>query len=165
MKITDWKSIERKLTNEAKKFLIDAYGIQLDIPVRVNGRLKSTHGVFKHKSSRKESMSIEIGKTYIENHPWETVYSTLKHECIHYYLYERDLPYKDGHPYFENELKKHGSHSTGTVRYKGKVVEYVCTADGCKTTYRKKKRYPRNGQGYRSGCCKAPIKFVGEKII
>ena len=163
MKISDWNMMQRKLYNEAKKFLMEAYGIELRIPVKINGRMKSKHGVFKHMCSYKKSVSIEIGKVYIENNSWETIYSTLKHECIHHALYELDKPFKDGHPYFEAELVKHGSHSTGTVPYRGKVVVYACS--GCGREIKRKKRYPRNGAGYTAMCCKAPIKFVGERIV
>lgn len=165
MKVTDWNTMKLVLEKNAREFLMDAYGLELKIPVLINSRLKSKNGVFWHRTNRKESLRIEISKTYIEHQEWKTVLSTLKHECIHYALYEMDKPYEDGTPTFEAEIVKHGSHSTGTVAYKGKVVQYACTADGCKTVYQKKKRYPRDGKGYRSGCCKAPIKNVGETIV
>jgi SprT-like protein len=165
MLVDDWKAMERKIENTARRFLKEAYGFELAIPVKVNGRMKSKHGCFWSKRGRKESVRIDIAKVYIENQDWETIYSTIKHECIHYVCYEMDKPYNDGDDYFESELKKHGSHSTRTVPYRGKVVEYVCTADGCSTVYQKKKKYPRNGKGYTSGCCKAPIKFNGEKVL
>lgn len=163
--VLDWKAMQKRVEKHARDFLMEAYGFELNIPIILNGRLKSKNGCFWHKSTRKESLRIEISKTYIEHQAWETVCSTIRHECIHYFLYESDRPYKDGHPVFEGELKKWNCHSTGTISYKGRVVEYECSAEDCNTVYRKKKKYPRNGLGYTSGCCKAPIKYVGEKII
>lgn len=165
MRVVSWEAVNRKLTLEARKFLKEAYGFELAIPVKVNGRMKSTFGVFKHARGRKESVCIELGKNYILHNEWKTIYETLIHECIHYWCFEMDRPYRDGDAFFENELRKHGSHSTGTVSYKGKVVQYACTADGCSKIYQKKKRYPRDGAGYRSGCCRAPIKNIGFKMV
>jgi len=165
MKVVSWQEIEKKLNEEAKKFLMEAYGMKLEIPVIANGRLKAAHGKFWYNKREKQSARIEISKMYIEHQPWEMVYSTLKHECIHHALFELNKPFKDGDTYFENELKKHGSHSTGTVAYKGRVVVYACTNDGCDTTYERKRRLNHNGKGYTSGCCKASLKCLGEKII
>ncbi|MEX3625076.1 SprT-like domain-containing protein [Viridibacillus arvi] len=162
MKFTSWEDVQKTLEVEATEFLDRAYGIELDIPIVINSRLKSTYGCFKFKPKTREPLRIEIGKNYIENQKWETVIETLIHECIHYALYVQNLPYRDGHPLFEAELKKHGSHSTGTVKYHGKVVQYDCPS--CGKVYQKKKRYPRN-QTYKSGCCRQPIRFIGEKIV
>lgn len=163
MEVSNFIEFQRKLNDDAREFLMRAYGLDLDIPVKINGRLKSSHGRFTHSGSRKESIKIEISKTYIEHYDWETIYKTLVHECIHYALYELDKPYRDGTPLFESEIIKHNSHSTKTNPYRGKVVEYGCPC--CNKTYRKKKRYPRNGVGYVSGCCKKQIVFLGEKIV
>lgn len=165
MRVLDWKAMERKLESDAREFLLEAYGLELKIPVVVNSRLKSTYGRFIHRDIRntRQSLRIEMGKNYIEHQEWQTIYETLKHECIHYALYELGKPYKDGHPLFESELKKHGSHSTGTVAYRGKVVQYGCPC--CNKVWSKRKKYPRNGAGYRCPKCKEQIKFLGEKII
>lgn len=163
MQVECWKSMEEKLERNAREFLMEAYGIELKIPVVINPRLKKVYGRFRYYKNRKESIRIEMSKNYIMYQDWKTIYETLKHECIHHALYELDKPYRDGDSYFESELKKHGSHSTGTVEYKGKVVEYICT--GCNRISRVKRRYPRNGAGYVCGRCESPIKFHGEKIL
>ncbi|MFJ8247342.1 SprT-like domain-containing protein [Peribacillus asahii] len=162
MKVNSWLMMGFKLEQEARKFLKEAYNLELEVPVLINGRLKSTYGRFVHNRVQKRPVKIEISKNYIEHQEFETVRETLLHECIHYALYMKGLPYKDGHPVFEAELKKWGSHSTGTVKYHGKVVQYACPS--CGYTYNKKKRYPRN-RAYHSGCCNKPIKFIGEKIV
>lgn len=163
MMVNDWKAMQKKLENEARKFLMDAYGIELKIPVEINSRLKSTFGRFSYMKSRKQSIKIEMSKTYIENQDWQIIKETLFHECIHHACYELGKPHRDGDSYFEAELRKHGSHSTGTIRYRGKVVQYGCPK--CKQVFTKKKRYPRNGLGYRCGSCKEQIEFLGEKVV
>lgn len=158
-----WKEMENKLTAEAESFLQEAYGMKLKIPVVVNGRLKSTHGRFLHRRNRKESVRIEIGKNYIENHPWEVVERTLIHECIHYALYELGQPYRDGDLYFEKELRKHGSHSTNTIPYKGKVEQYRCPT--CGIVINRKKKYPNMAKGYTHRGCGVQIEYMGQKIM
>lgn len=163
MNIQDWNAMQRKLANEARKFIFEAYGIKLDVPVEINARLKSVYGKFKYNRQTGKPVKIEIGKNYIEHQGWETIRETLIHECIHYSLFVLGKPFDDGDDVFEAELRKHGSHSTGTVKYRGKVVEYGCPK--CNAIFRKKKRYPRNGAGYQCGTCKVDIKFLGEKIV
>lgn len=163
MKVNDWMVMQKKLENYARGFLMQAYGMELRIPVQVNGRLKSKNGVFWHTSTRKESLRIEISKNYIEHQEWETVLSTVRHECIHYALYELDRNYKDGQADFENELVKHKSHSTKTIAYKGKVESYGCPC--CSRVWNKKRKYPRNGVGYKCPKCKEQIKYLGQKVV
>ncbi|PEA25899.1 sprT domain-containing protein [Bacillus cereus] len=163
MNIQDWNAMQRKLTSEAKRFLLEAYGIELNIPVLVNGRLKRRYGQFVYNQITQQPLKIEIGKNYITHQDWETIRETLLHECIHYALFTLGKPFDDGEPLFEAELKKHGSHSTGTVKYRGKVVEYGCPR--CNAIFRRKKRYPRNGAGYQCSTCKVDIKFLGEKVV
>ena len=163
MVITDWKAVERKLTKDAQKFLQEAYGLTLECPVEVNGRLKSKNGRFVYSRRIKRPVKIEISKNYIQYQDWKIVIETLKHECIHYALYMLDKPFHDGHPLFEAEIQKHDSHSTGVIRYKGKVVTYECPS--CKHEWRRKKKYPNNGAGYQCAKCKVQIVYTGEKIV
>jgi SprT-like protein len=163
MKVANWKAFEKKLENEARKFLMEAYGLELTVPVQVNGRLKSTYGRFVYYRSPKRPKLIEVGKNYIEHQDWKTIKETLIHECIHYALFVLGKPHNDGHPVFEAEIQKHGSHSTGTVAYRGKVVQYGCPK--CKSVFSRKRRYPRNGAGYYCKKCKVDIVYLGEKFI
>ena len=153
--------IIHQFTQIAKKFLKENYDMELGIPITINGRLKSVYGRFRHMGNRKQSVRIEMSRNYIEHQEWNTVVETLKHELIHYALYELDKPYRDGTAYFEAEIQKHGSHSSGTVKYKGKVQEYECQVCGRK--FRRQRRYPNNARGYSH--CGTQIRYNGEKII
>jgi SprT-like protein len=53
MKVTSWAVIKHKLFLEAYDFLKEAYGIELNIPIIINGRLKSTYGRFIYRETRK----------------------------------------------------------------------------------------------------------------
>lgn len=162
MEYTSIFDVQKKIELHAKEFLQQAYGLELLIPVKINSRLKSSYGRFTYERINRTPVHIEIGKNYIDHQDWDTILSTLIHECIHYALFIQNLPFNDGHPVFEAELKKWGSHSTGTVKYKGRVVEYGCSC--CNAVYSKKKKYPA-GKRYLSGCCRKPIVFLGEKVV
>lgn len=103
---------------------------------------------------------LEKSKTKILEHAF--------HECVHYALYMRGLPFKDGSPTFENELKKHGLEETST----GGLTEgwadlhtYVCSK--CKKIkFLKTDKIPKSKDpeynGYLTGCCHAPFSYRGK---
>ncbi|HFK1435109.1 TPA: SprT-like domain-containing protein [Bacillus cereus] len=162
----EWSDIKFKLEMTAIKFLKENYNMKLGIPIILNGKLKRTFGRFRHAphNQKRFSHSIELSRTFIEHQPWENVLSTLKHELIHYALYELGEPYRDGEKLFESELAKHGSHSSGTVRFRGEVNVYKCIG-GCGTEYRRVKKYPNNAEGYECGVCGSAIYYDGKISI
>lgn len=162
MRITSLATIKREFEIKASEFLEKAYGLKLEIPIVINSRLKSTYGRFIYNGQTKEPLRIEMSKNYIEHQNSETVLETLIHECIHYGLFVQNLPHRDGHPYFEAELKKWGSHPSGTVSYRGKVVQYICPC--CKKTFNRKRKLARN-RIYRGTCCGEIIEYLGEKVV
>lgn len=88
------------------------------------------------------------------------------HECVHYALYKKGFPYKDGEPYFEEELKKYDLPSTGGLA-EGWVDLHVYICTGCKNPlFMKKDKIPKKNcpdfNNYLSGCCRAPIKYKGK---
>lgn len=154
------KMSEQEIYFYTKKFLKDAYGMELAIPVKINGRLKTTLGRFR---SRRENtpegikripLSIEISRNYLINGKLEQIKRTLKHEAIHYALYVQGRNYKDGQKDFENELIKHGSHSTRTVNVKVKQlkVTYEC---GCGNEWHYARRLSNT---YSCGSCEGILK-------
>lgn len=162
MQITTWSNVQKTLEVHARAFLLEAYGLELEVPLVINSRLKSTFGRFVYNGTTRTPLRVEISKNYIEYQEQVTVLETLRHELIHYALFVQNLPHRDGDAVFEAELKKWGSHSTGTVKYRGKIVQYACT--GCGHTFNRKKRYSSKKR-YISGCCEKPIEFKGEKVV
>ncbi|MGE6347973.1 SprT-like domain-containing protein [Bacillus mycoides] len=164
----DWSNVKFKLEMLAIKFLKDNYDMKLGIPIILNGRLKTTYGKFVHanrNSKKRASRRIEMSKTYIEHQPWDIVVETLKHELIHYALYELGKPYRDGESLFESELAKHGSHSTGTIVFKGSLHIYKCKNEQCGNVFERHRRYPKNGEGYTCADCGSYIYYDGRKLV
>lgn len=94
-----------EIISQVGEFLSDEYNVDLDIPITINGRLTSTLGRFRY--NRHEAVGIELSKNLITYNDISSIMSVALHEAVHYALYELGLPNSDGHPVFENELKKH----------------------------------------------------------
>lgn len=104
----------------AKQFLKEAYNMALNIPIVINGRLSSTLACYVTIGSGKNEkpIRIEISKKYLMYGNLEDIKQTIKHELIHHIMHLQGKPFNDGHPEFEAELIKQGSHSTETVDFK-----------------------------------------------
>lgn len=79
------------VNNEVIKFIErceEIYGREFDktIKVRINGRLTSSLGYFKHQG--KKSLEIDIAKRLVESNLSELIIDTIGHEVIHYVLFE-----------------------------------------------------------------------------
>lgn len=112
--VFDVNSVEKKIKEICEDFLKEAYGLELEIPVRINKRLRRSLGRFIEK--RGEAYKIEFSAILITNGTADQMISVIVHECIHYALFKLGRNYKDGQEEFENELIKYGSHSTNTLQ-------------------------------------------------
>ena len=108
--------LEIELTKIAQVFLKIHYGLGLDIPIKRNNRLRSTHGRFIINNYNHTPLRIEIAGKTLDYGTDEVIISILKHECIHYALFVQGRAYRDGHPEFEAELRKHNAPSTNTLK-------------------------------------------------
>lgn len=153
-------SIE-ELTQAATDFLRNNYDLPLEIPIVINGRLRTAMG--RYMSSYKGNpTSIELAVFLMKYGAKSVIIDTLFHECIHYALHVKGEPNDDGHPHFEAELRKHGVGSTKTNRV-GVSVVYICTDCG-KEAESRGKRLLRDYHGRVTRCCRAKINIVGERI-
>src|SRR5699024_8098498 len=107
-------------------------------------------GVFIH-SYEGESLRIELAKNLLQYGSDQAILGTLKHELVHYALFEQDKPCEDGDEYFENELRRVGAPSTGTNRV-GVYYTYSCGTCG-KISETKTKRLWERPQYYSTRCC------------
>lgn len=191
-----WKDIsggkgmnrEQRVLEELKKimhqFTMENYGVPLNIPVRWDGRLKVTWGLFsvkrlkdsgyyKGKFRRRgeflpETMRISLNRSLLTAKNKDVVVSIAKHEALHFALCVKGKPFLDGEPYFENELRKHGLVSTSVhrndLKVKQRMYVWICTEcreiviQGGKT----RKDYSK---GYQSMCCEAEIQDMGWQKI
>lgn len=163
-----------QLKQYANKFLKDTYGMELIVPLTLNGRMKTTCGWFKHRKFRDgrkgEPLCIELNKFFVENNDSEIVLSVLKHELIHYVLYMQGKPHTDGHPVFENELRKQNAVSQSTIsKYTieskpTKLHYYRCEESSCNKEYRVGRALKHNGRYHRCNCGGRLID-LGKKVV
>lgn len=152
---------EAELNEAAKIFLQKNYQMTLDIPVKRNNRLRSTHGRFVIKNNT--AYSIELAGYLLEYDTNESVMGVLKHECIHYAQFKKGAAHLDGDPTFEYELHKHAAPRTRTLTI-GKYIQFSCDACG-KTTETKRKRVMKYPNNYRTTCCGSTLTILGERIF
>jgi len=125
MKIT-----QIEIENYCKSFLMESYNLDLTIPIKINSRTTTTLGSFIH-SKKNGAIRLEFSKKFFQNGEIVDIYDTMRHECIHYALYVKEKPFRDGDRYFEDELIKYNTTSTGMtdVRYERNVRVYSCKCD------------------------------------
>lgn len=153
----------QRLTEFANNWLQETYGIRLEVPLEIRNSLKRTLGYFQYKKSKREPIKIALSAKLFTHYTKEVVYDVLKHELVHYALYMLDKPHTDGHPYFENELKRLGITPTNTYTAKGFYHVYRCSDCGQITSYRVR-RITRI-EDYCSRCCRAEIKYDGYQEV
>ena len=148
--------IKNQLSLFAEDFLLENYGIGLNIPIELNGRLITTLGRFimHDYGNSKESIRIELSTKMIEHNEMDFVENVLKHELIHYALFETGYSYRDGDDDFEFELKEHGVYSTGEPNAMVKQHVYTCE---CKDVEFHQNR--KDGHNYRCRECRTRLRF------
>lgn len=151
----------KELTQIAKDFLRDAYGLKLTIPLKRNNRLRTTQGRYVMKYNY-TPVRIELSGYTLDYGTEEAIIGVLKHECIHYALHQLGKPYKDGTAVFEAELKKHGAPTTGTC-FIGKLYTFTCNECG-QIGETRRKQLTLTPEKYRTTCCQATLTWLGEKI-
>lgn len=151
---------ESTLVRIAATFLRENYNETLHIPVKRNNRLRSSYGRFILKNNK--AYCIDLAGRLLDYGAEEVIINILKHECIHYALFMKQQPYRDGSPVFEAELKKHGAPETRKLIV-GKF--YVLKCDACgNTTKTNRKRTIAHPEQYQTACCRAPFQIIGEQI-
>jgi len=153
-------SIEQ-LTQIAINFLAEKYDLPLEIPIVINGRLRTAMGRYLSSCEDKPE-SIELAGFLMKYGAQSVIIDTLYHECVHYALHVKGEPNADGHPHFESELRKHGVGSTQSNRV-GYYVAYTCSECGTEAQARGK-RLLREHHGRVTRCCRAKIINVCELI-
>lgn len=135
-----------ELKAHANEFLEEHYNMSLDIPIKLNGRLTRSLGRFIYS---RQGKSIELAKRLLMYYNKEEILDVLYHELVHYALCELGMPFDDGHPVFEKELKKHSVSSTNVLHFKGIAHVYECKE--CNKTFTTRRRLGRRYM-YRCSC-------------
>lgn len=114
---------EEEMRTYANLFLENNFDMTLKIPIKIDGRLTVTGGSFHFRSSEKmrESVMIKMSERFIacalhdEKDGVEAILDTLRHELVHYAMFEQGRGYKDGDIDFESKLKELGVGSSGAT--------------------------------------------------
>ena len=153
-----------QLEKYAEKFLKDNYNMKLLVPLKINSRLRTTCGRFvytQYVNKPSTPKSVEINKYFLENNEPAVVLDVLRHELVHYALFMQGKPHRDGHPVFENELKRLGIVSQDTIdKYNiktrpAKIRIYECVDCGHK--YKRQRALAHGGKYHRCGYCKGKL--------
>lgn len=152
--------------DQMDKFLWKHYKLVLsDVPVYIDRDKEFKRIMGKLEFGENGEPSIILSH-YLLQMSKNKILEWAFHECVHYALWKKGYPYKDGEQYFEDELKKHGLPSTGGL-VEGWVDLHVYICSGCKKPlFMKKDKIPKKNcpdeNGMLSGCCRAPIKYKGK---
>ncbi|GAA0357958.1 SprT-like domain-containing protein [Bacillus horti] len=144
-----------KLEDLSQKLSLHFWGKRCDIPVLWNGRLTKSMGrfMFSSRGRTRTALRIELSKHAVRFIPPEIFIAVLLHELCHYHLFIQGQPFEDGHPVFEEELRRVGAISTNVVQLPQKGFELYCSK--CHERLGSRKRM--NTKHYLSACCKAQI--------
>lgn len=113
-------------------FLVENYGIELDIPVEWGIDLERKWGSFLFKevdqdikfngvsyekgNVLKGSLKIVLNRELIHAKNKDLVNKILKHEALHYAMYKKGVPFDDGDVEFEKEIERKGLVGTRVSR-------------------------------------------------
>lgn len=145
----------------AKEFLSNNFdGMALDVPIEVNGRLSRAMGRFI--AINRKSHSIELSKNLVQYNDMEVIQDVLKHELIHYALYEMGLPNGDDDKEFINTCNRLGAPLTETFSIKQPVHQYKCS---CTVHERRRRIKNFNTSKYKCMGCNEILEYIGFKKV
>lgn len=126
----------RDLYKIAREFLDKEFNMTLDIPIFINSKMKTMYGCFRYKKG--QAWQIDISKEFMETQTEEVIIDVLKHELVHYALFQKGLPHSDKDKYFKDTVDRLGIARTRTYKNLGKFHKYGCNCEG-NFFYRKRK--------------------------
>ena len=158
-----------QLKTYANKWLKETYGFELEIPLSINGRLRSTYGRFKYRqwaNGMQKPLSVEMNKTFVENNDSLVVLDVLKHELVHYAMFKLNKPFSDGHPIFERELSRLSVINQRNInrQYDIKSKKHFYKCMDCNEEYQTKTALRNGHQNYRCSCG-GHLKDLGKKLV
>lgn len=114
------ESYIKEMIEYAKNFLKMHFGLELEIPIRINARLTRVSGYFEHTA--KKALGICMSEKFIalalldEEDGLHSVLDVLAHELIHYALFILGEDNRDGSVSFEKKLAELGIRSSGVTK-------------------------------------------------
>lgn len=123
-----------ELVEVAETFLAENFGLGLNVPLEINNRLTSTLGKVTVETNRRtrehNPIRISLSGRMIKYASRECVIDTLKHECIHYALVLKKLPFLDSDTMFIETCKSLNVSLSHTV-----FVTYLHECSHCKEEF------------------------------
>lgn len=158
-----------KLINEkAKYYSQKLWNLELDIPVIINNRLRSTQGqMFDYEGYKSE---IQLSKQILDNEYY--LDDVLLHELCHWACKRIDKDYRDHSKTFEDELKRIGASSTETTDIKngeylfnysyGQYICNICNREFETKDYLEEEKIGEKGRKIKDYyCCGSKMKYRG----
>lgn len=156
------------ITQKAKFYAKELWGLNFDIPIVLNGRYKSVMGSLHYKDGKdKIPEKIMLAEFLFDGkHNELTIDDTLLHELCHWYCSVTGKESRDNSRDFETELYRIGASSTGTAYHVG--TSYIGKCKKCgKEVIEKNSKYILNKylntDRYISRCCNAQMVDAGMK--
>lgn len=115
------KALISDLTSKANAFLEEHFNMNLNIPIRLDGRLECALGEFKSLSLTGTPLEIVMNKKVAIlcfKLNLDYIYKALYHECVHYALHVQGFPDNDGDEFFERTLANLNVPSSDATRVK-----------------------------------------------
>ena len=140
----------------SRNYLKDNFGIDLTVPIEVNGRLSRALGRFI--SYRGKPRKIELAKSLLEDYDEKTILDVLNHELIHYALCTLQKPHNDNDKYFIDTCKRLNVSLSGKIKYKS-VYQYQCD---CRILESTRRRHLKN---YHCAICKGDFTYIGKRKL
>lgn len=163
------------LTKLAKEFAMEYWGMEFNVPIIINNRLRNSLGRMCFNLERLTGKIIptklEMAGITLSNYNNNTIIGILKHELCHWALAMQGKPFNDGHPVFEKELQRIGAPSTNTIQSAGTVYTVCCSsckkqiAESMSEGRLKKYVYGAKRKEFKSACCEAKIEWGPTKYI
>lgn len=154
------------------RYLHSNYGIKTEFKFYGNKQLKKQGLYIKTTLPEKDKwdpIEIDVCADLLMGGKKKLMLDTAFKEAVRIGQWFRELPYKDGHPEFEEELRLRGLTGYNATAETGlELHQYGCSA--CKKVYvlKKKKlsaaKCPET-KGFKSMCCHEPIKYFGVKFF
>lgn len=112
----------------ASNFLREHFNMELNIPIKIDGRLTRTGGSYHYKIGGK-GILIKMSERFIygalmdETEGVDAILDILKHELVHYALHEQGKDFGDGEKEFEETLAKLNIGSSGETSKKKRLTK------------------------------------------
>lgn len=156
---------EKEMKDYARVFLRQNFDMVLRIPIKIDGRLTRAGGSFHFFSgNNKRSDMIKMSERFIacalhdEKDGIEAILDVLRHELVHYALFEQGRDFSDGDKDFENTLKELEIGSSGATA-KSRRLSKVSNV-----WYSMIDIYQSSGKKYYYNHTKKKQSWIGERV-